>query len=249
MASLAAQPVSYLVADFSLGRLQSKMISVLFEDLGDLTGTYGTTALTDSEAKTCVASYGVDELNIDLNVVAGHYHLYTLGESNLTGYVKSTDVELGTILIVEGSVTAAFLFLEDINRSLELAVRLNHTGMADYHTALDVLLVDTAEEETYVVTSLTLIEELTEHLDTGNYRLHVSTETHDLNLVAHLNDTGLDTAGSYGTTTGDREHVFNRHKEGFVDVAGRQGNPVVDCFHELHNLSFPFGFAVEGAEC
>ena len=81
---------------------------LLVEDFGDLTGTYCTTAFTDSEAKTLVASYGVDELNVDFNVVTGHYHFYTFGKSDFTGYVKSTDVELGTIVVVERSVTTAF---------------------------------------------------------------------------------------------------------------------------------------------
>ncbi len=126
-------------------------------------------ALTDSETQTCVTSYRVDELNVDLNVVTGHYHLYTFGESDLTGNVKCTDVELGTIVVVERSVTATFLFLEDVDRSFELAVGLNDTRVTDYHTALDVLLVDTTEEETYVVTCFTLIKKLAEHLDTGNY--------------------------------------------------------------------------------
>ena len=45
---------------------------------------------------------------------------------------------------------------------------LNTTGVADYHTTLDILLVDTAEEETYVVAGFTLIEKLAEHLNTGN---------------------------------------------------------------------------------
>ena len=176
---------------------------VLLKNLGDLTRTYGAATLTDSEAKTCVASNRVDELNVDLNVVTGHYHLYTFGESDLTGYVKCTDVELGTILVVERSVTATFLFLEDINRSFELAVGLNNTRMADYHTALDVFLVDTAEKETYVVTGFALIKKLAEHLNAGYNRLHVCTKTHDLNFVAYLYDTSLDTTGSNCTTTGD----------------------------------------------
>ena len=136
-------------------------------------------------------------------MIAGHYHLYALGESDLTGNVKSTDVELGTVVVVEGSVTATLFFLEDVDRSLELVVGLNNARVADYHTALDVLLVDTAEEQTYVVAGLTLIEELAEHLDACNGRLHVGAQTHDLNFIAYLNNTGFDTAGSNGTTTCD----------------------------------------------
>jgi len=40
--------------------------------------------------------------------------------------------------------------------------------MSDNLTSLDLLLVDTAEEQTYVVSGLTLVEDLAEHLDTGN---------------------------------------------------------------------------------
>ena len=120
--------------------------------------------------------------------------------------------------------------------------------MADYHTALDVFLVDTAEKETYVVACFALIEELAEHLDAGNNRLEVSAKTHDLNFVAYFHNAGFDTAGSNSTAAGDREHVLNRHQEGFVDIAGRQGNPGVDSVHELDDFLFPLGFAVEGAE-
>ena len=173
------------------------------EDFGNLTRTYGAATFADSETQTLIASYRSDELNDDLNVVTGHYHLYTLGESDLTGYVKSTDVELGTVVVVERSVTATFLFLQDINGSFKLRVRLNKTRVADYHTALDFFLVDTAEEQTNVIAGFTLIKELAEHLNTGNGGFHVGAKTHDLNFVTYLNDTGFDTAGSYSTTTGD----------------------------------------------
>jgi len=46
------------------------------------------------------------------------------------------------------------------------AVGVNKTRVADNHTALDVFLVDTAEEETNVVAGFTFVKNLTEHLDT-----------------------------------------------------------------------------------
>ena len=107
-------------------------------------------------------------------MVTGHYHLNTFGEGDLTGHVECTDVELGTVVVVERSVAATLFLLQDVDRSLELVVRLNYARMADNHTALDVLLVDTTEKETNVITSFALIEELAEHLDTGNNRLEVS---------------------------------------------------------------------------
>ena len=140
---------------------------VLVEDFGDLTRTYGAATFTDSEAETLVACYGSDQIDFDFYVVAGHNHFNACGQSDFTGNVERTDVELRTIVVLERSVTAAFLFLEDVDRSLEFAVGLNNTRVADNHTALDVLLVDTTEEETYVVTGFTFIEELAEHLNTS----------------------------------------------------------------------------------
>ncbi len=88
---------------------------VLVEDLGDLTRTYGAATFADSEAETLVASYGVDELDDDFYVVAGHYHFNTFGKGDFAGNVKGADVELGTIVVMEGSVATTFFFLQDIN--------------------------------------------------------------------------------------------------------------------------------------
>ena len=88
---------------------------VLLDDFGDLARTYGAAAFTDCETQTLVACYGGDQLNLDFNVVAGHYHFNAFGESDFAGHVKCADVELRTVVVVEGSVTATFFFLQDIN--------------------------------------------------------------------------------------------------------------------------------------
>ena len=59
---------------------------------------------------------------------------------------------------MERSVTTTFLFLQDINLSLELRMLFNLTRVADYHTTLDLILIDTAKQQTNVITSLTLIQ-------------------------------------------------------------------------------------------
>ena len=134
------------VDDYSLGEL-------VLDDASDLTRTYGAATLADSETQTFAASNRSDQLDVDLDVVTGHYHLDTSGEHDLTGNIQGADVELGTIVVVERGVTATFLFLEDVDRSLEVVVGFDNAGVADYHTALDGLVVDTAEQQTNVVTS------------------------------------------------------------------------------------------------
>ena len=123
------------------------------------------------------------------------------------------------------------------------------TRLGDDHTTLDFVLVDTTEEETDIVTSLTFVEDLTEHFDTRHDRLKtICTETDDLDFVTRVDNTRFDTTGSDGTTTRDREDIFDRHEEGLIDITWRQWDPGVDSVHQFHDLIFPLSFPVEGTE-
>ena len=221
----------------------------LVEDIGDLTRTYRTTTLADCEAETLIACYRSDEFYSNLYVITGHYHLYTLGQSDFTCNVERTDVELRTIVVVERSVTTTLFFLQDIYRSLEFRVRMNLSRVADNHTTFYLVLVDTAEQETYVITSLALVKYLTEHLNARNNRFLIGTQTCDLHLVAYFYNTSFDTTGSNSTTTCDREYVLNRHQEGFIYITGRQRNPCVNSVHKLHYFLNPLGLTVQCTEC
>ena len=101
---------------------------ILVDQFSDLTGTHGTSPFADSETKTYVTCYWVDQFHLDGHVVTGHYHLYTFGQLDFTGYVEGTDVELRTVFVVERSVASAFFLLQDIDLSLELGVRFHLTG-------------------------------------------------------------------------------------------------------------------------
>ena len=221
----------------------------LLDDLDHLACTDGTAALADSELLALVHSDRGDELDGDLDVIARHNHLHTLGKHDLTGDVKRTDEELRTIVVVERSVAAAFVLLQDVDLSLEHSVRSDGLGLGHDLTSLDFLLVDTTEEETYVVTSLTLVEELAEHLDTGDDSLtRLICETDELDRVADVDGTSLDTTGNDSTTTSDGEDVLDRHKEGLVNKTLRKRNVAVNSVHELHDLVFPNFLAVKGTK-
>ena len=220
----------------------------LVQDFGDLTRTYRTATFTDCETQTFVASNRSDEFHVDSYVVTRHYHFYTFGESDFARYIKRTDVELRTVVVVERSVTTTFFFLQDINLSLEFRVGFYLSRVADYHTTFDFVLVDTTEQQTYVITSFTFVEDLTEHLNTSYNRFLVGAQTQDLYLVANFYATGFDTTRSNSTTTSNREYVLNRHQEGFINITRRQRNPSIYGIHQLHDFLFPFGFTVQGTE-
>src|SRR5690606_23032851 len=133
-----------------------------------------------------------------------------------------------------------FFLREDVDFRLELRVRSHRVRLADNHTTADLILFNTAEQETHVVASLAPIQDLAEHLHTRDSRAKVfSTHTQNLNRVTSLDDTALDTACCNRSTTSNREHVFNGHKEVLVDQASRQRNIFINRFHRLLDLLNP----------
>ena len=96
-----------------------------------------------------------------------------------------------------------------------------------------------------------LIQELPEHFDARDHRLLRRLDSDDLDFVADLHDATLDPARYHRTPARDREHVFERHEIGLVDVALRLGYVAVDRGHELQDaLVFRridiLAFALEG---
>ena len=90
--------------------------------------------------------------------------------------------------------------------------------------------MNTTEQCADVVAALCVVEELTEHFDTGDGCFFLfGGKTDDFNLVAHTENTTLDSTCSNSTTTGDGEDVFNRHQERLIRVTLRIGDIAVNC--------------------
>src|SRR5690606_2191906 len=111
--------------------------------------------------------------------------------------------------------------------------------------ALDLLALDAAEQQTCVVTSLTLVKVLLEGFDTGYDRLLSVADTNDFNFVVQLDNTLLDTAGSNSTTTLDAKDVFDRHQERLVEIALWLFDVLVECLYEFHDCVFACSVALK----
>ena len=73
-----------------------------------------------------------------------------------------------------------------------------------------------------------------EHLNTGNNSfLFLFGKTNDFNFVAGMDLATFYTAGNNGTTTGDGEDVFDRHKERKVCFTFRSGDVAVNSVHKI----------------
>ena len=116
--------------------------------LDDNAGTDGTTALADSEAEALLDSDRGDQLDLHVDVIAGHAHLGALGQGDDAGDVGGTEVELRTIVVEERGVTAALILVQDVDLTNELGEGVNGARLAENLTALDLVLGNTTQQGT-----------------------------------------------------------------------------------------------------
>ena len=184
-----------------------------------------------------------------VGVVTRHNHLGALGELNSASHVRGAEVELGAVVREERLVTATLILLQNVDLALEVGVRGGGTGLAEDHAANDILLLGATEQNTDVLTSATLVEDLAEHLDAGDGGLlNLVVDTDDLDLLAGLDDAALNTTGDNGATTGDGEDVLNRHEEGLVEVTLRLRDVLIHGVHEVEDRLSPLLVTLKGLE-
>src|SRR6202167_4726861 len=206
----------------------------LLDDLGDPAGPDGAATLADREPQTGGHGDGRDWLHHDLGVVTGHHHLGALRQRHHTGHVGGAEVELRTVVVEERRVPATLVLGQDVDAALEVGVRRGGAGLHDDLTALDVLTLDTTQQQSDVVAGLSLVEQLAEHLHTGDGGLGAGRlDADDLDFLVHVDHAALDTTGDHGGTTGDGEHVLDGHQERQRDFADRVRNRLVDRVHQL----------------
>src|ERR1051326_686451 len=206
---------------------------VLLNDFGHDPGANRPAALADREAQALVHGDRLDELDLHLDVVAGHDHLDALGELCDPGDVGGTEVELRAVAREERRVAAALLLLEDVDLGLELGVRRDRAGLAEHLAALDLLALGAAQQTADVVARLALVEQLAEDFDAGDHGLEGRADADNLDFLANLDDAALDTAGAHRAAAGDREHVFDRHQERLILGTLRLRDVVVDRLHQV----------------
>ena len=118
-------------------------------------------------------------------------------------------------------------------------------GFCKNLTSFDLGSVDTTKQSTDVITSLCLIQHLTEHFDTGyNSLLCLFLDTNDLNILVQMQSTSFYSTCSNCTTACDREYVLDRHQERLICITLRIRNIGINCFHQFHDLVAPFAVRI-----
>ena len=191
------------------------------------------TAFADGEAETLFHGDRADELDSHLDVVARHDHFNTFRQFDRARNVRRTEVELRTIALEERGVTAAFFLRQDVDFALEVGVRgVIVPGLARTWPRSTSSRFVPRRKDTDVVTGFAFVQELAEHFDARAGRLRRRLDTDDFDFVANADDTTFNTTRHNSTTAGDREHVFDRHKERLVHGAFRRRDVGVELVSE-----------------
>ncbi len=107
-----------------------------------------------------------------------------------TCYVSCTEVELRTIVVEERSMTATLVFCQNVNLSGKFGMAVNGARFSQNLSSFDLCSLNTTKQSTDVITSLSLIEEFTEHLDTSyNSFLGLFFQTCDFNFLIQMKNT------------------------------------------------------------
>src|SRR6056297_3522582 len=207
--------------------------SRLLDDLGDYAGTNGTATFTNREAQTIFHGDRSNQGNTHLDVVTRHNHFHTFRQLARTGYVGGTEVELRTVALEERGMTTTFFFAQYVHFALELGVRLDCTRLTENLATLNVVTLGTTQQNANVLTSTTFVQQLAEHLNAGTSGLDGILDTNNLNFLTNLDDATLNTTGYYGTATGDREDVLNRHQERLMDRTLRLRDVFIQGLYQL----------------
>ncbi len=186
------------------------------KNLGDGSGTDGLAAFTDGELGASFKSNWVDKFNGEGRVVARHDHIDIGWKGDRTSDVGGAEEELWTIAVKEGSVTSTFVFRQNVDGRGEFVVWDDRARFGKDLSTFDLVVGDTTEKDTDVVSAFGEVKGLTEHLKTGDNRFLSRTDANDFDFVVHIGTATFDTAGDDGATARDGHDVFDRHQEWLV---------------------------------
>ncbi|MNH90207.1 hypothetical protein D3C73_427420 [compost metagenome] len=114
---------------------------------------------------------------------------------------------------------------------------VNGVWLSQYLSAFDHVAVNTTQQGSDVVTSLSGIQQFTEHFNARNNGFFlVFVDTHDFNFFSDFNCSAFYATSCHSTAASDGEYVFDRHQERLVSIAFWKRNVRVDRFEHFNDL-------------
>ena len=142
-------------------------------------------------------------------------------------------------------MTATFIFCQNVNLSCEFCMACYCTWFCKNLTSFDVFSFDTTQQSTDVITSLSFVQEFTEHFDTSySCFLNFFFDTDDFYFFVQMQNTTLYSTSCNSTTTCDCEYVLYWHQERLICSTLRIWDPAVNSIHQFHDLVAPWAVRI-----
>jgi len=150
------------------------------------------------------------EFKVSSDVITRHAEFVGSLESDLSCNISCSQVKLRSVTIRERFLSSTFLFSEDIQVSFDFLEGLLRTRLGKNLTSSDIFSGDTSEEETNIVTSLSIVELFSECFDTSDCDLNDFIGIADnIDIFTDLDFTGIDSACNDGTSSWNLISTFN----------------------------------------
>src|SRR5436190_22707154 len=127
-------------------------------------------------------------------------------------------------------------------------MRRNRTGLRNYLSTLDFLLLQAAQQNADVIASASFIEKFSEHLNVCSNCLCGGANANELNFSHFLQNTALDTARRDSSAAFNVEDVLDWHQERLIDRPLRHGDVIVNRLDEGEHLFFRVGVSIKRLE-
>jgi hypothetical protein len=124
------------------------------EKLGNNSSGNSFSTLSDCESLSNQDWKWIIEFHADSEIVSWHSHLDSLWKSDIDGAIGSSDETLWSVTCEEWLGSTTFVSLEDINLTLKVSSDIHGSWSGQAHSSLDLILGDTSEQNTDIVSSL-----------------------------------------------------------------------------------------------
>src|SRR5207245_9636177 len=92
-------------------------------------------------------------------------HLAPRRELDTPRHVRRPEVKLRPIPLEKRRMPAPLFLRQDVDLRLKLRVRLDRAGLREHHAALDLILLNAAQQQADVVAGLSVVGKFAGHLD------------------------------------------------------------------------------------
>lgn len=130
-------------------------------------------------------------------------------EPSTIEHTGSPDEHLWSIVVSKAGMSASLFLCQDVHRAHEFIDALDGPWLGNNHASLDILSLDTAKEETRVITCLGKVQLLLESLKAGDCCFDgILLDTDELDIVTFLEHASINSSSCDGTTSSDGEDVW-----------------------------------------